>query len=70
MQAIKAVGATLCYLPSYSPDLNPIEKHFAKLKTLLRKAALRTVDTLWTKVGVMVVQISDSFPDQFPGSTC
>lgn len=45
-QAIEATGATLRYLPPYSPDLNPIEQLFAKLKALLRKAAARTIDTL------------------------
>jgi transposase len=45
-QAIEAAGATLLYLPPYSPDLNPIEQLFAKLKALLRKAASRTVDAL------------------------
>ena len=46
-QAIAAAGTTLIYLPPYSPDLNPIEKLFAKLKALLRKAAKRSVDALW-----------------------
>jgi transposase len=50
-QAIEAAGATILYLPPYSPDLNPIEKLFAKLKTLLRKAAHRAVDALWTHIG-------------------
>lgn len=50
-EAIEAVGATLSYLPPYSPDLNPIEKMFSKLKALLRKAAKRTVDALWTEIG-------------------
>lgn len=59
-EAIEAVGATLCYLPPYSPDLNPIEKLFSKLKALLRKAALRTVDTLWTKLG----ELLDAFSAQ------
>ena len=45
-EALKAVGAYLLYLPPYSPDLNPIEQGFAKLKALLRKAAARTVDEL------------------------
>ncbi len=45
--AIKAVGAFLLYLPPYSPDLNPIELAFSKLKALLRKAAARSVDGLW-----------------------
>ena len=45
-EAIEAVGATLLYLPQYSPDLNPIEQAFSKLKALLRKAAERTVPHL------------------------
>lgn len=45
-QAIEAAGATLLYLPPYSPDLNPIEQLFAKLKALLRKAAARTYEAL------------------------
>lgn len=49
--AIEAMGATLRYLPPYSPDLNPIEKMFSKLKALLRKAAKRTVDSPWTEIG-------------------
>ena len=46
-QALAAVGASALYLPPYSPDLNPIEQLFAKLKALLRTAATRTVDALW-----------------------
>ncbi len=46
-RAIKAAGAYLLYLPPYSPDLNPIEQVFAKLKAILRKAAARTVEDLW-----------------------
>jgi transposase len=53
-EAIIAVGATLRYLPPYSPDLNPIEKLFAKLKGLLRKAATRTSDTLWEEIGRLI----------------
>jgi transposase len=53
-QAIRAVGASLLYLPSYSPDLNPIEQLFAKLKALLRKAAARTKDALWTTIGTLL----------------
>ena len=45
--AIRAAGAHLLFLPPYSPDLNPIEQVFAKLKTLLRKAAERTVEATW-----------------------
>jgi len=50
-QAIEAVGAKLLYLPPYSPDFNPIENAFAKLKTLLRAAAERTVEALWHRIG-------------------
>jgi transposase len=50
-QALAAVGASLLYLPPYSPDLNPIEQLFAKLKALLRKAAARTRDELWATIG-------------------
>ena len=50
-EAIETVGAKLVFLPPYSPDLNPIEKFFARLKALLRKAAKRTVDALWTEIG-------------------
>ena len=45
---IRAVGAKLFFLPPYSPDLNPIEQVFAKLKTLLRKADERTIEATWT----------------------
>jgi transposase len=48
---IEAAGASLRYLPPYSPDFNPIEKAFAKLKALLRKAAERTVAGLWLAIG-------------------
>jgi transposase len=50
-RAIRAAGAKLFFLPPYSPDLNPIEQVFAKLKTLLRKAAERTVETTWKRIG-------------------
>ncbi len=50
-EAIEAAGGRLLYLPPYSPDLNPIEQAFAKLKALLRKAAERTVDGLWAFLG-------------------
>lgn len=50
-EAIEAVGASLRYLPPYSPDLNPIETAFAKLKALLKKAACRTVEDLWQEIG-------------------
>jgi transposase len=50
-RTIRAAGAHLLFLPPYSPDLNPIEQVFAKLKTLLRKAEERTVDGLWRRKG-------------------
>lgn len=59
-EAVQAAGAQLRYLPPYSPDYNPIEQVFAKFKTLLRKAARRTVDTLWTTIGDLL----DRFPPQ------
>jgi transposase len=49
-EAIAAAGASLLYLPPYSPDLNPIELAFAKLKALLRAAARRTVEALWQAI--------------------
>jgi transposase len=49
-EAIEAAGASVLYLPSYSPDLNPIELFFSKLKTLLRKAAERTIPDLWRRI--------------------
>ena len=52
--AITARGAKLMYLPPYSPDLNPIEQMFAKLKALLRKAAVRSVDKLWDTIGLLL----------------
>jgi transposase len=51
---IRAAGAKLIFLPPYSPDLNPIEQVFAKLKTLLRKAAERTVEATWRRVGALL----------------
>jgi transposase len=50
-EAIEGRRARLIYLPPYSPDLNPIEQAFAKLKALLRTAATRTVDALWHAIG-------------------
>ena len=50
-QALKARGAWLLFLPAYSPDLNPIEMAFAKLKAHLRAAGARTYDALWRAVG-------------------
>jgi transposase len=60
--AIEARGATVAYLPPYSPDLNPIETVFSKFKTLLRSAAKRTVDALWHTCGKLL--------DEFPEPEC
>lgn len=61
-EAIHAVGASVLYLPPYSPDLNPIEQAFAKLKALLRRAAARTRDKLWDTIGALL--------DRFPQREC
>jgi len=53
-EAIEAAGATLAYLPPYSPDLNPIEQVFAKVKSILRKEGRRTVEGLWSLLGWVV----------------
>jgi transposase len=53
-RAIEAAGARLLFLPPYSPDFNPIENAFAKLKALLRGAAERTVDGLWDRIGNLI----------------
>ena len=53
-KAIREAGAKLLFLPPYSPDLNPIEQVFAKLKTLLRKAAERTVEATWKRIGTLL----------------
>lgn len=59
--AIRVTGASLLYLPPYSPDLNPIEQVFAKLKALLRGAAARTKEVLWTTIGQLIGRFS---PDE------
>jgi len=56
-KAIRAAGAKLFFLPPYSPDLNPIEQMFSKLKALLRKSDPRTVETTWRRIG----QLLDTF---------
>lgn len=53
-ELIEAAGARLLYLPPYSPDFNPIENAFAKLKALLRKAAKRTLEGLWVSIGELL----------------
>jgi len=55
---IEKAGARLLYLPPYSPDLNPIEMMFAKLKALLRKAKERTIDKLWDRIGDLLDEFS------------
>lgn len=59
--AIEAAGARLLFLPLYSPDFNPIEMAFSKLKALLRKAAERTREGLWTAIGRLIDAIT---PDE------
>ncbi len=61
-QAIEAAGASLLYLPPYSPDFNPIEQAFAKLKAILRKAAARTIPDLWDAIAKAI--------DNFPPGEC
>lgn len=53
-RAIEAANAMLLFLPPYSPDLNPIEQVFAKLKALLRRAAMREIPALWKAVGELL----------------
>ncbi len=59
-QAIEAAGASLLYLPPYSPDFNPIEMAFSKLKAILRKAAARSIDDLWQ----VIADALDEFSQQ------
>jgi transposase len=61
-QAIHAAGARLVFLPPYSPDLNPIEQVFAKLKELLRRQDARTVEATWRSIGDLL--------DRFPPDEC
>lgn len=61
-EAISSVGARVRYLPPYSPDLNPIEQMFAKLKHLIRSAGERVVETLWSRIGKLL--------DQFDPEEC
>ncbi|MBZ0164113.1 MAG: transposase [Notoacmeibacter sp.] len=53
-EIIKAAGASLRYLPPYSPDFNPIEMVFAKLKAFLRKVAVRSISELWDAVSLAI----------------
>jgi transposase len=59
-EAIEQRGATLHYLPPYSPDLNPIEQSFAKFKSLIRKAAARTRQALWNAIGETIPRFAEA----------
>lgn len=59
-RAIRDAGAHLLFLPPYSPDLNPIELMFAKLKTLLRKADQRSIAAVWHRIGQLLAAFSPS----------
>ena len=59
-QLIRSSGAKLFLLPKYSPDLNPIEQVFAKLKHLLRKAAARTVETVCAAIGKLLAAFTQN----------
>jgi len=59
-RAIQGVGARLFYLPKYSPDLNPIEQFFAKVKHWLRKAARRTTDTVYEAIGPILDTVTSA----------
>ena len=58
-EAIEAARATAFYLPPYSPDLNPIEQVFSKIKALLRKAAERTISGLWRRIRLLLRTVSE-----------
>ena len=58
LERIRAAGAKLFLLPKYNPDLSPIEQVFAKLKTLLRRAARRTTDAIWRQFGKLLSAFS------------
>ncbi len=59
-EAIEAAGATLLFLPPYSPDLNPIENAFAKFKWLLKSTPQRTVDALWNACGRLLDRFTET----------
>ena len=64
-EMLKSVGAWFLFLPSYSPDLNPIEMAFSKLKALIRKAAARSYDDLWKAVGAVCDLFSEEECDNY-----
>jgi transposase len=59
IEAIEAVNATALYLPPYSPDFNPIEQVFSKIKALLRKASERTIPGLWRRIRKLLRTVSE-----------
>jgi len=59
-EAIEAIGATVLYLPPYSPDFNPIENVFSKFKWLLKSSAERTVEALWNRCGQLIAAFKES----------
>jgi transposase len=63
-EIIEQAGAELLFLPPYSPDLNPIEQVFSKLKRALRKSAKRNIEALWDEIGRLIG------PDHFPPKEC
>ena len=64
-EAISTRAATVLYLPPYSPDLNPIERLFSKLKAMLRKAAKRSIDALWKEIGELLDAVSAAECENF-----
>ena len=64
-EAIEKAGARLRFLPPYSPDFNPIENAFAKLKAILKKIAPRTIDDLWAAIGQAVAQFTPTECDNY-----
>ena len=59
-EAIERAGASLRFLPPYSPDFNPIENAFAKLKAILKKVAARTIDELWDAIAAAIDTVTQS----------
>ena len=68
-EATRATGANLLYLPPYSPDLNPIEQAFAKLKALLRKAAVLTREALWASIGRLLDTFTPAECRNYPANS-
>lgn len=64
-EAIEATGASLLYLPPYSPDFNPIEQYFSKLKAALKKTAARTIDALCNAIGSLYDTVTSTHCNNF-----